>query len=84
MRSATLYNTMQNNAPGSAEVPGNITQVICQIFVDSCVVCHYFESSAGAQKQYRHIKSSWLFERMQADCLMIKYVFLITLLLLVC
>ena len=73
LRSATLYNTLQNDAPGSPDVPGNITEAVCKIFVDSCTVCNAFETTAAAQKQYRSIKSSWLFERMQTDCLLIKY-----------
>ena len=73
MQELILYKSLQAHREGSMTVPGNIPRAVCKMFCKCCVVCNTHLNPGAGQKIYRQIKSNWVLERMQADCLFIRY-----------
>jgi len=73
MKELILYKHLLAHSEGSTTIPGNVPRAVCKLFCRCCHVCNTHVNPGAGQKQYRRITSNWILERMQADCLFIRY-----------
>jgi hypothetical protein len=70
-RSTLMYNTLMKRRMGSTSLAGNITLKNCQDFCKCCPCTNL--SHDKRQRTVQSIKSSQCMERLQADCITIKW-----------